>query len=73
MVEVERAVALAEKIESRVLEAVLDWGEAINATEASEEGPLKETNQLRARIAGQEVMRLAMGIAKTLRPPKKVF
>lgn len=73
MVDTATALALVEQIEGRVVEAVLDWGEAINATEASPEGPIKETNQLRARVAGQEVMRLAMGLAKTLRPPKKVF
>jgi hypothetical protein len=67
------ALFLLEHMQGVVIEAVIQWGEAVNAAEASPEGPIKEVNQLRARAAGSEVMRLAMGIAKVLRPAKQPF
>lgn len=63
----QKAALLAARIPEVVLEAVLEWGQAVNEAEASE-GEIKETATARARLCGLEVQRLAMGLAKTLRP-----
>lgn len=66
----QKAIQLAARIPETVLNAVLDWGEAINKAEALPEGAAKESATFLARVCGQEVMRLGMGLAKTLRPAK---
>ncbi len=65
------AVALAEKIGATATEALLEWGEAVNAAETETDPEIKQVETLRARVAGQEALRLAIGLAKTLRPRGK--
>ena len=64
------AALLMEQITGTVLEAVLEWGQAINEAEAST-GEIKKTATMRARLCGGEVQRLAMGIAAKLRPNRR--
>lgn len=58
---------LMDKVRDVVLEAVLEWGQAVNEAEAST-GEVKNTATLRARVCGLELQRLAMGLATKLRP-----
>jgi len=61
------AMAIAAQVNERVMDAVLEWGQALNEMVASE-GEIKKTAELRARLCGTEVQRLAMGLAKHFRP-----
>lgn len=62
------ALAVMRQITDTVVNAVLEWGEAANEADALPEGASKEVAVLRARVAGTEVQRLAMGLAARLRP-----
>lgn len=62
------ALAMSERIAAAATEALLDWGEAINEAEALPAGALKDVATTKARLCGGEAQRLAMGLARTLRP-----
>lgn len=62
-----QAAAIAAQVNERVMDAVLEWGQALNEMVASE-GEIKKTAELRARLCGSELQRLAMGLAKHFRP-----
>jgi len=62
------ATALAERIHSSLVDAMLTWGEAVNDAEAHPGDSLKKTI---AQQAGLEACRLAAGVAAKLRPGRK--
>jgi hypothetical protein len=59
------AAALADRIGATCVEALLDWGEAVNAAEAT---PDDKTLSLLARAHGSRALELAMRLAEKLRP-----
>lgn len=69
MADVEAAKALAGTIQAKALDALLDWGEAINEAEVST-GALKAVAESKARLCGGRAMELATGLASKLRPTK---
>lgn len=62
------AEALAQRSVDTLFEAALDWGAAVNAAEAEAPGPSKDLAVMVARLKGTELMRLATGMARILRP-----
>lgn len=69
--QIQAAKALVDKMQSHVLEAALDWGQAINEAELEVDEKLKTLADSKARLAGCELMRLSTGIAKILRPRRE--
>jgi hypothetical protein len=62
------ATALAERIQSSLVEAMLTWGEAVNDAEAHPDDSLKKKV---AQMAGLEACRPAAGVAAKLWPSGK--
>jgi len=65
MADHDAAKALAEKIQFACYEAILEWGDAVNRAEAAPKDPLR---QKIARAAGEQALKLAIDLAKRLRP-----